>query len=127
MLFQTAPAWHLARRFRASVLWGERQGKLHDKFALRLAAERLGLPDEVVWTQKSPLQRSSGMVASLGMAGRQALRNRPGATTYTDPLTEDDDLFIARMCLRFHRELTEDLGTVGLDPSEISSIPVSDG
>lgn len=109
MLFQTGEAWELSQMVSPMALWAERNGEVYDKFALRLAAERLGVAPELVWTVKAPLQRSSGLVSALGTAARLAMSHHPGATTYTDPRDEDFDLFVARLALRFYEPLRTDL------------------
>lgn len=109
MAFQTVEAWKYSQSIAPEALWGYRDGRLYDKFALRLAAERMGVPSPLLWTTKSPLQRSSGLVAAIGGVARLALAVRPGASTYTDPRFEDAELFLARLALRSFHDLRSDL------------------
>lgn len=99
--FQTREAWKLSRHLAPPALWGQRDGITYDKYCLRLASDQLGVPADLVWTRKDPLQRSSGVVGALGRALREDLSAVPGALTYTDPRTDDADLVLARAALNY--------------------------
>lgn len=102
-VFQTARMWRIAERLAPPALFGHHpaDGPLFDKFALRVACERL-LPagcEELAWTVKNPVQRSSGIMAALHRAARAYAATLPGATTYSDPRSEPADLLATRLYL----------------------------
>ncbi len=100
-VFQTTRWWRVAENFAPPALFGEHDGRQIDKFALRIACARQ-LPENVkhlAWAAKSPIQRSAGLMATLGHAARRYAANLPGAQTYTDPMTEDAESVATRLYL----------------------------
>lgn len=93
LTYQTHDAWETTRSLHPTVLW--REG--HDKAALRAAAERLGVPHELAWRPKDPLQRSSGLFDAFEAAARQAAAKAAGP--YTDPLVEPAGQVASRLWL----------------------------
>lgn len=100
-VFQTVRWWQVAEQFAPPALFGEHSNRAVDKLALRLACEKV-LPEparELAWAAKSPIQRSSGLMSALASAAREYAANLPGATTYTDPRTEDLEAVATRLYL----------------------------
>lgn len=100
-VFQTVRWWQVAETFAPSVLFGNRDGVVVDKFALRLACAGQ-LPEgsrHIAWSVKSPIQRSSGLMSALAASARAYAAELPGATTYTDPITEDAEAVATRLYL----------------------------
>ncbi|WP_280184366.1 MULTISPECIES: asparagine synthase-related protein [Nocardia] len=100
-VFQTVRWWQVAEQFAPPALFGEHNGAVVDKLALRLACSK-ALPDSarrLAWTAKAPIQRSSGLMPTLATAAREFAANLPGATTYTDPRTEDPEAVATRLYL----------------------------
>lgn len=100
-VFQTVRWWQIAEQFSPWVLFGQHAGRTADKYALRLACETL-LPvgiKPLAWAVKSPIQRSSGLMAALATAARTHAANLPGARTYSDPMTEDIEAVATRLFL----------------------------
>lgn len=100
-VFQTEAIWRMSLRLSVGSLW---TGPW-DKAALRHAAVRLGVPEELAWTAKSPLQRSSGLMAGLSGSVRRAMARYPDAGRYADPMTEDAEATLARLALRYPDDL----------------------
>ncbi|MEU8901775.1 asparagine synthase-related protein [Nocardia sp. NPDC048505] len=101
LLFQTVRFWQVAETFAPEALFGDHNGVLADKLCLRLACEQL-LPDSVkslAWAQKSAIQRSAGIMDTLALAARRYAAGLPGATTYTDPISEDAEAVATRLFL----------------------------
>lgn len=101
LLFQTIRFWEIAETFAPAALFGDRNGEMVDKLCLRIACERL-LPESVkslAWAKKSAIQRSAGIMGSLGNAARHYAASLPGAQTYTDPLTESYEAVATRLLL----------------------------
>lgn len=100
-VFQTVRWWQIAEQFAPPVLFGEHAGNRADKFALRTACDAQ-LPQDaktLAWAAKSPIQRSSGLMAALATAARAYAANLPGARTYSDPTTEDPEAVATRLFL----------------------------
>ncbi|MBF6453716.1 asparagine synthase-related protein [Nocardia cyriacigeorgica] len=100
-VYQTVRWWHLAETFAPSALFGTRDGRAFDKFALRMACDA-ALPAEskhLAWSPKSPIQRSSGLMGALVSAARAYAADLPGAQTYSDPMTEDAEAVATRLYL----------------------------
>ena len=100
-VFQTERFWQLAEQLAPPALFGHVVGAAHDKLAVRLACERL-LPEtaqHLAWTRKSPIQRSSGLFDALADAARARAAQLPGATTYSNPLTESMESVAVRLFL----------------------------
>jgi len=100
-VFQTERFWQLAEQLAPPALFGHVTGAAHDKLAVRLACERL-LPEtaqHLAWTRKSPIQRSSGLFDALADAARARAAQLPGATTYSNPLTEPMESVAVRLFL----------------------------
>lgn len=98
--FQTRAAWEATCRFSPAVLFSTRNGSSFDKFALRQAAEDMGVPPSLAWTSKEPLQVSSGIIGAAELLSRQMVSGFPGASTYSDPLTEPSSQVLARWAIR---------------------------
>lgn len=99
--FQTVRWWQISETLAPQALFGNRDGRGVDKLALRIACER-ELPNDakdLAWASKSPIQRSSGLMEVLATAARQYAADLPGATTYTNPLTEDPEAVATRLYL----------------------------
>ncbi|MEU6041280.1 asparagine synthase-related protein [Actinomadura sp. NPDC047616] len=100
-VFQTVRWWRLAARFAPRALFGDHDGSPVDKLALRIACDAL-LPSgakHLAWTAKSPIQRASGLMGALATAARAYAAGLPGATTYTNPKTEDPEAVATRLYL----------------------------
>ncbi|ONM48833.1 asparagine synthase-related protein [Nocardia donostiensis] len=100
-VFQTVRWWQIAESFAPQVLFGDHNGRPVDKLALRLACATQ-LPSaakHLAWGAKSPIQRSSGLMAALTTAARAYAANLPGAQTYTDPMSEDAEAVAVRLYL----------------------------
>lgn len=100
-IFQTERFWQLAEQLAPPALFGEISGIAHDKLAVRVACQNM-LPETVqhlAWTRKSPIQRSSGLFDALADAARNRAAKLPGATTYSNPLTEPIEAVAARLFL----------------------------
>ncbi|MFT4087543.1 MAG: asparagine synthase C-terminal domain-containing protein [Gordonia sp. (in: high G+C Gram-positive bacteria)] len=100
-VFQTTEFWRFAMRLDSSLLWrAGPDGRIYDKFVLRHAALRLGVPPEHVWTIKAPLQVSSGVIGALVDSARADLAAQPGQITYADPHSEPVEHTVVRQFLR---------------------------
>lgn len=102
--YSTQAMWHTAARFTESALYVDRGGITFDKAALREAAVKLGIPKQLAFTAKDPLQRSSGLMGLVADEARAWLASRPLATHYTDPRTEPADQALARLWLAVGRD-----------------------
>lgn len=101
LLFQTERFWEVAETFAPEALFGERDGRPVDKLCLRLACESL-LPRstaDLAWAEKSPIQRSAGIMGSLATAARARAASLPAAQTYTNPMNEDWESVATRLFL----------------------------
>lgn len=109
--FKTIAAWEATSDFGAKVLYKESEnGEYFDKSCLRLTAERLGVPSELCWTKKNPMQASSGIFGLLCEIGRIRASRLPDASEYTDPLKEPLDQVVARFALDWiHQNSGKDL------------------
>ena len=96
-VWQTRAAVELALTLAPAAVRGPDFGT--DKRVLREAAVRLGLPSELVYHAKSPMQVSSGGVESLVRAARTWLLTRKGSSEYADPMTEPLEYTVARLWL----------------------------
>ena len=100
-VFQTAAFWRFAMDTHPTLLWRPGpDGRGYDKAVLRHAAVRLGIPTELAWTVKSPLQVSSGVIGALAQSARTDLAAQPHQLTYEDPRTEPLEHTVVRMFLR---------------------------
>ena len=99
--FQTNEFWRFAMSIDPALLWRiGPEGRAFDKYLLRFTAERLGVPAELVWTVKSPLQVSSGVIGSTVQAARELLDAADTNHTYADPLREPIEHTVSRLYLR---------------------------
>ncbi|MGB0878007.1 MAG: asparagine synthase C-terminal domain-containing protein [Mycobacterium sp.] len=99
-IFQTRSFWEFAQSIHPSLLWRQGpDGKLYDKFLLRFTAERLGIPAPLVFTEKSPIQMSSGTVAALLHCAREDLAQHPANRSYADPMIEPTEHTAVRLFL----------------------------
>lgn len=100
-VFQTRRFWELSETLAPAALFHQNTDVAHDKTAVRIACERVLGPANahLAWTRKNPIQRSSGIMAALERATRRAAAELPGATTYTNPLTEPADAVATRLYL----------------------------
>lgn len=100
-VFQTEGFWRLAMSIHPALLWRPGpDGRIYDKYLLRYAGARIGLPPEFVWTAKAPLQVSSGVVGALAESARTDLARDDDQNTYADPLTEPIEHTAVRLFLR---------------------------
>lgn len=100
-VFQTTAFWQFAMSICPSLLFGVGPGGIaYDKYLLRYTANRLGVPGELVWTTKSPLQVSSGVIGSAVDAARAYLASIPSNRVYSDPRSEPLEHVAARLYLR---------------------------
>ncbi|UQE73267.1 asparagine synthase C-terminal domain-containing protein [Gordonia sp. PP30] len=100
-IFQTATFWRYAMSLSPGLLWRHGpDGRVYDKFVLRNAAARLGVPPGYVWTDKAPLQVSSGVIGALMRTARADIAAQPGQQTYDDPRHEPLEHTIVRQYLR---------------------------
>lgn len=100
-VFQTLRMWEIAETFAPQALFGNHNGVPADKLCVRIACEKL-LPDankELAWAKKSAIQRSAGIMGSLATAARSYAKSMPGATAYTDPMTEPYEAVATRLFL----------------------------
>ncbi|WP_067355627.1 hypothetical protein [Streptomyces noursei] len=69
----------ITRRIDYRAIWRtDGAGRTWDKVPLRMAAAALGVPEEVVWRPKSPIQRSSGILDAMLTAACEQARELPG-------------------------------------------------
>ncbi|MDE1674352.1 asparagine synthase-related protein [Nocardia gipuzkoensis] len=100
-VFQTVRWWQAVENFAPSALFGDHDGQLADKLAVRIACAEL-LPaaaKNLAWNAKSAIQRSSGLMGVLASSARRFAADLPGAQTYTDPMTEDPEAVATRLYL----------------------------
>ncbi|WP_228002206.1 asparagine synthase-related protein [Nocardia australiensis] len=100
-VFQTVRWWQIAECFAPTALFGEHNGRMTDKLALRTACDAQ-LPEgakHLAWAAKAPIQRSSGLMSVLATAARTYAANLPGARTYADPIMEDAEAVATRLYL----------------------------
>jgi asparagine synthase (glutamine-hydrolysing) len=100
-VFQTVRWWQAVENFAPPALFGNHEGQLADKLAVRIACADL-LPDgakHLAWNAKAGIQRSSGLMGVLAASARQFAADLPGAQTYTDPITEDPEAVATRLYL----------------------------
>ncbi|GGR49609.1 asparagine synthase (glutamine-hydrolyzing) [Nocardioides luteus] len=97
--YATESMWAVAGRLSEQALYVERDGVTFDKACLREAAVRMDVPEELAWTIKDPLQRSSGLMALLADEAREWMATRPLAAHYSDPRTEPAEQAMARLWL----------------------------
>ncbi|MGW4770465.1 asparagine synthase C-terminal domain-containing protein [Nocardia sp. NPDC004278] len=105
-VFQTVRWWRIAEHFAPTALFGERDGRSIDKFALRIACDNQ-LPagaEQLAWSAKAPIQRSSGLMSVLANSARTYAANLPGARTYTDPMNEDAEAVATRLYLSIRQQ-----------------------
>lgn len=102
--FQTVEFWDLSKRWSTKVLYvRDADGQIHDKAVLRLAARKIGVPDELVWAPKDPMQTSSGVFAGLADVCRALLAQESHAEHYTKLATEPVDVTLSRAALTLLR------------------------
>lgn len=100
-VWQSTAAYELARKLSPYVVRGVDFGV--DKYVLRIAAERFGMPAEFVTATKNPMQFSSGAVNGLLEASRSWLADVPEHSTYTNPRTEPVENIAVRLFLELLR------------------------
>lgn len=71
----------------------------HDKLVLRQAAMMLGIPQEIAFRKKNPMQESGGGLESIISESRNQLSSIYGDKTYSNPLTESIEWTVARLTL----------------------------
>lgn len=98
LVWQTHEAVDLARRIHPHLIRGT--NLTGDKALFRRMARERGLPPELVTATKNPMQVSSGGVAAVVGAARDALAEDYGAKTYTNPKDEPLDFTVARLYLQ---------------------------
>lgn len=99
-IFQTHSFFHFAQAIHPELLWRSGpDGKLYDKYLLRYSAWRLGVAEHLVFTQKSPLQLSSGTVDALLFCARRMLAAHESNNVYADPLVEPSEHTAVRLFL----------------------------
>jgi asparagine synthase (glutamine-hydrolysing) len=100
-VFQTVRWWQAAETFAPQALFGDHNGRMIDKLAVRIACADM-LPNDakhLAWNAKAAIQRSSGLVNTLAQAARSYAAGLPSAQTYTDPLSEDLESVTVRLYL----------------------------
>jgi len=101
--FQTSAAWEATCRMGPETLFVERQAqggvKTFDKAVLRNFVAELGLPEELVWTPKEPMQESSGIIGGIENLARELATDFPGALAHSDPMNEPSSHALARWFL----------------------------
>lgn len=70
-----------------------------DKLILRQAAMTLGIPQEIAFRKKNPMQESGGGLESIISESRNQLSSIYGEKTYSNPLTESIEWTAARLTL----------------------------
>jgi asparagine synthase (glutamine-hydrolysing) len=103
-VFQSESFWRFSQIIDPSLLWRTVPGVAGhpvqvDKYLLRYAAQKLGLPGELAFTRKSPLQVSAGIVSALVTNARKDLDGNPANRLYADPKTEPAEHTAARLYL----------------------------
>lgn len=96
-IWQTEQAVSLASRMHPVVVKGKQRDK--DKLLLRHAAVKAGVPAMLVNRKKSPMQVSSGGLKAIEDLARRDLAHEFEGRTYSDPLTEEMPLTVARLFL----------------------------
>ncbi|RJO78850.1 hypothetical protein D5S18_04860 [Nocardia panacis] len=99
--FQTVRFWRISETLGPTALFGQYDGQYVDKLALRMAcaAQLPSGAEHLALGRKSPLQRSSGIMAGLFDAARNHAAGLPGAGTYSNPLVEDPESVANRLYL----------------------------
>lgn len=103
-VFQSESFWRFSQIIDPSLLWRTVPGAAGqpvqvDKYILRYAAQKLGLPSELAITRKSPLQVSAGIVSALVTSARADLDGNPANRLYADPKAEPAEHTVARLYL----------------------------
>lgn len=109
-VWQTHAAVELAQRLHPVLLRGS--DLAGDKLLLRRMAVERGVPEEIVFAPKNPMQVSSGGVTGIVDAARRQLAQDYGERTYSDPLREDAEFTAARLYLQRLSEAPE-CGEIG--------------
>ena len=98
--FQTMDAWQATSRLHPLVLFAAGPSAWYDKSCLRDLGSRLGYDRELVWTSKSPLQISSGLLALMTDSARRDLQFDGFSAAYADPATEPVEHTVTRYWLK---------------------------
>ena len=97
-IWQTHAAVELAQRIHPSLVQPDDSG--HDKYIFRKLAVDRGVPEEVAFAPKKPMQVSSGLVGAIVDAARRQLARDFGVRTYSSPLDEPLEFTVARLYLQ---------------------------
>ena len=97
-IWQTHAAVELAQRIHPSLVQPDDNG--HDKYIFRKLAVDRGVPEEVAFAPKNPMQVSSGLVGAIVDAARRQLARDFGVRTYSSPLDEPLEFTVARLYLQ---------------------------
>lgn len=96
-IWQDLSAVQLIQKIHPDLIRGSEWG--HDKLVLRQAAMTLGIPQEIAFRKKNPMQESGGGLESIISESRNQLSSFYGDKTYGDPLTESMEWTVARLTL----------------------------
>lgn len=97
-IWQTHAAVELAQRIHPSLVQAPESG--HDKYIFRQLAVSRGVPDDVAFAPKNPMQVSSGVVGAIVDAARHQLEHDFGERTYASPVEEPLEFTVARLYLQ---------------------------
>ena len=97
-IWQTHAAVELAQRIHPSLV--QPDDSSHDKYIFRKLAVDRGVPAEVAFAPKNPMQVSSGLVGAIVDAARRQLERDFGERTYSSPLQEQLEFTVARLYLQ---------------------------
>lgn len=97
-IWQTHAAVELAQRIQPTLLQPGDNGL--DKYVLRQLAVARGVPAEVAFAPKNPMQVSSGLIGAIVNAARRQLERDFGERTYSSPLQEQIEFTLARLYLQ---------------------------
>ena len=97
-IWQTHAAVELAQRIHPTLVQPGDSG--HDKYVFRRLAVDRGVPAEVAFAPKNPMQVSSGLVGAIVDAARRQLERDFGERTYSSPLEEQLEFTVARLYLQ---------------------------
>ena len=97
-IWQTHAAVELAQRIHPSLV--QPDDSSHDKYIFRKLAVDRGVPAEVAFAPKNPMQVSSGLVGAIVDTARRQLARDFGQRTYSSPLEEPLEFTVARLYLQ---------------------------
>ena len=107
-LFQTVAAWDSTKHLGPDVLFERREvdgnAAFFDKAVLRHLAVDLGVPSDLAWTPKLPMQVASGIIGGIVFLAREAVSELPDAGLHDDPMTEPIEHSLARLYLSDGRQ-----------------------